>query len=97
MAREYVYMVRTREFVRLRENVYKIGRTRTENFHKRFLQYPKGSEIICFSTVLDSMKTERDLKKIFTQKFVQRLDYGLKYFEGDEAAMIHEFFRVALE
>ena len=42
MMTNYIYLLQEREFIKTKENVYKIGMTKKEN-HKRFNQYPKGS------------------------------------------------------
>ncbi len=44
MSIEYVYMLQEREFIRLNENVYKIGKTMQTN-NTRFEQYPVGSQL----------------------------------------------------
>ena len=41
----YIYLIRLREFVRLKEETYKIGRT-TKTANNRLSKYPKDSERI---------------------------------------------------
>ncbi len=45
MTTEYIYLLHEREFLRLNEQVYKIGKTRKENL-SRFNQYPNGSKLL---------------------------------------------------
>ena len=45
MVTNYIYLLQEREFIKTKENVYKIGRTKKENY-KRFHQYPKGSVLL---------------------------------------------------
>ena len=89
----YLYMIREREFCRLEENVYKIGRS--YHFEKRFSSYPKGSEIISCVFVQDQYKEERNLIREFDGKFIQRSDIGREYYEGDRQEMIRCFLRFA--
>ncbi len=40
-----IYLIREREFIRLNENTFKIGRTQ-QKINSRMMDYPKDSEII---------------------------------------------------
>lgn len=86
--KEYIYLLREREFIRHNECVYKIGRTKQDH-NKRFLGYPKGSELILQMKCDDCRKAEGDLKKIFDKKFTHTPDYGREYYEGDEKEMLN--------
>lgn len=94
----FIYLLREREFIRLKEQTYKIGKTAKENPFLRISQYPKGSEIILISSVSNCHCVEYELKIIFKTKFKQMVNYGLEYFNGDELEMkkvineyIHEY------
>jgi hypothetical protein len=54
----YVYIIRECDFVRLNEDIYKIGRTAKYNPEDRFEKYRKGTEIIGFFKVNDSIECE---------------------------------------
>ena len=82
----YIYLVKEREFIKTNENIYKIGRSKQENT-KRFLQYPKGSELIIQSRCIDCIKTEKILINLFKTKFIHRRDIGNEYFEGNDIIM----------
>lgn len=82
----YIYLVKEREFIKTNENIYKIGRSKQENT-KRFLQYPKGSELIIQARCIDCIKTEKILINIFKTKFIHRKDIGNEYFEGNVLIM----------
>lgn len=82
----YIYLVKEREFIKTNENIYKIGRSKQENT-KRFLQYPKGSELIIQARCIDCIKTEKILINIFKTKFIHRKDIGNEYFEGNDIIM----------
>ena len=90
---EYVYLLRTREFIRLDENVFKIGRT--SKLKQRFKQYPKSSELIRFKMVRDSVWVEQKIKELFTEKFILKREYGLEWFEGDPNLMSLAFEEIA--
>ena len=89
---EFVYLLRTREFIRLEENVFKIGRT--SNLKQRFKKYPKFSELIRFKMVKDSVWVEKKIKELFTQKF-RKMEYGLEWFEGDPNLISLAFEEIA--
>ena len=86
MEQEGIYLLREREFARLNENVYKIGKS--VNVKNRTNAYPKGSDIELAISCKDSLKCERQLLEIFKKTFIQRTEYGREYFEGDKQKMI---------
>lgn len=83
---EGIYLIQTREFVRLKENTYKIGRS--HNLKNRVKNYPKNSFVILTMQCNDSVQCEKNLINIFKQKFIQKTEYGLEYFEGNMEEMI---------
>lgn len=85
----YNYIIQTRESQRMKENVYKIGRTKC--IQKRFKQYPKGSKLIYSRKSSDDKMSECLLKRNFANIFRQRKDYGSEYFEGEIQNMKTEF------
>lgn len=82
-----IYLIRTREFLNLNQPVYKIGRSNSKIL-TRMNGYEKGSEIILSSQVVNCYILEKELKKIFKEKFKQRKDIGTETFEGDVNEMI---------
>ena len=76
-----IYLLKTRESIRMNEDIYKIGRTK--NMKNRLSQYPKGSEFITTMKVNDQRMCERVLLYTFKDKFKQREDMGNEYFEGN--------------
>ena len=91
----YIYLLRTREFIRLNEPVYKLGRT--SNPRNRLSSYPKGSEIVFLMKCTDCKIAERELLVIFEKVFIKKSEYGAEYFYGPEFDMIriigNYFFR----
>lgn len=83
----YIYLLREREFLRLNENVYKIGKTEQEP-NNRLGGYPKGTEVILFINTNNCNEMETKLIYIFQNIFKQRTDIGKEYFEGDKDYMV---------
>lgn len=84
---QFIYLVRTREFAKQNQNIYKIGRT--EDFlYNRLNGYSKSTEIILALPVNDSIKLETYLKRVFCNLYIRRKDIGDEYFQGDVQLMI---------
>ncbi len=77
-----VYLLQTREFIKSRERVYKIGKTKQEGVD-RIKGYPKGTKLYLMIQVTDCDVSERVLLSIFRNKYKPRTDIGAEYFEGD--------------
>ncbi len=86
--RDYIYLIREREFVKCNEFVYKIGRTQQNPPTERISQYPKDSEIVLLILVDDCFSAEKQLIKVFKQQFTHKKEYGNEYFEGDIKDML---------
>ena len=85
--RGWVYIVWEREFIRLNEEVYKVGHT-VAGIEKRVKQYPEGS-ILCFTRwVSQPVVAETSILAAFKKVFKHRKDIGSEYFEGDLDAMV---------
>lgn len=82
----FIYLLRTRESIRLGEDVYKLGKTR--HGVKRLKGYPKGSELILMAQTPDCDAMERELLSAFSELYVQRVDMGVEYFEGNPLSML---------
>lgn len=83
----FIYLVHTREFINSDQNIYKIGRTR--NLTRRLKSYPKGSQCLFSIQTNDEINDERNLIDIFKYSFIQRLDIGKEYFEGNIDKMMN--------
>lgn len=92
---EFIYIIKLREHVLLKQDIYKIGRTNRKP-SERHSEYPKDS--ICYFSydVTDSKNTESKMIKLFSRDFVQRTDIGREYFEGSLIEMIEKFNRIIL-
>jgi hypothetical protein len=91
---QYVYMLRTRECIRLNETTYKIGKT-TRHPDKRMREYPNGSEVIIILRVSDCSIVEGLLKSKFKELYTQERLYGVEYFSGDINNMVETFTSIA--
>ena len=83
----YIYLLQEREFIKTKENIYKIGMTKKENLH-RFNQYPKSSLLLFQMICNDCRNSEKQIIKLFKEKFKHRRDIGNEYFEGEYKSMI---------
>jgi phage/plasmid-associated DNA primase len=90
---EYIYLLQEREFIKTNEPVYKIGKTTQQNT-ARFNNYPKGSKLLFQIICNNCHNNEKEIKKSFIDKYKQRKDIGIEYFEGDYKAMIKDLFDI---
>jgi hypothetical protein len=84
---QYIYLLIEREFIKTKENIYKVGMTKKEN-HERFKQYPKGSVLLFQMICCDCKRIESKVINLLKQNFKQRKDIGNEYFEGEYKNMI---------
>jgi hypothetical protein len=95
---EYIYIIRRREHVRLKEPIYKIGMTSKQGL-KRLLQYDGaiGLEIYGAMIVSKAIKAEIQLKEVFNEKFdlVTDLTGSTESYRGSIQDMLKEFYMVA--
>jgi hypothetical protein len=90
---QYIYLIQLREFLKSGEPIFKVGRTKQENF-KRFYQYPKGSKILFQMICDDSNKLEKEIIIILKNKYIFRKDIGNEYFEGNFINMIDDIYKI---
>ena len=86
MACSYIYLLKPFFSVTSNQDVYKIGKTCRVNY-KRFNEYPEGSILLLQSSCKNCDTMEKNLLKIFDEKFIRRTEYGREYFEGDITLM----------
>ena len=89
--KHYIYLLREREFIRLNEPTYKIGRTQ-QNPYDRFSSYPKGTEIILYIMVDDSVSLEKQVINTFKKIYEHKKGYGNEYFSGNVSEMIKTIY-----
>lgn len=91
----YIYLLQEREFIRLNEQVYKIGKTSQHNL-KRFNQYPKSSKLLIHITCNNCDMLEKKLIKLFKKTYIHKKEYGNEYFQGDLKKMIQDIVEAVL-
>ena len=87
----YIYLLKEREFIKTKENIYKIGKSTQFNLG-RFSQYPIGSILYFQMIVKDCHIIERKIINSFRLKYFHRTDIGSEYFEGDFSLMIDDIY-----
>ena len=92
----YIYLLQEREFIKTKENIYKLGKTKQENL-KRIQNYPNGTKLNIQLECENCDINEKNLIIIFKQKFIQRIDIGTEYFEGDKYEMISIIYNVVMD
>jgi hypothetical protein len=92
----YVYIIRECDFVRLNEDIYKIGITAKNNPEDRFEKYRKGTEIIGFFKVNDSIECEKIIIKCFSNhaNITKKAEYGKEYFQGNKNELLSEILEI---
>lgn len=91
----YLYIIQIREFVKTNEPVYKVGRTC--DIIRRYSQYPKSSRLLYLIPCNNLVKKERILLDSLRNKFKNRVDIGLEYFEGVLYDIISTMFSIVFE
>jgi hypothetical protein len=94
----HIYVIKEREFIKTKENVYKIGRSK--NIRNRMPSYPKDSLIYSILYAKDVIRTEKEMIRRFDTVFTKRQDIGYEYYECEEdelmrevTKMIHDSYR----
>jgi len=89
----YIYLLQEREFIKTKEPIYKIGKTKQVNT-KRMNQYPKQS-VLLFQIACDNCdRLEKDILKLFKKRYIQKTDIGIEYFEGDWEDMMDTIYEM---
>jgi len=76
-----IYLLQTREFIALKQNVYKFGMTR--DIDRRIKQYPKSSVVLFTWKVTDRIVAENAIKLVIGNHFKVRKEFGSEYIEGN--------------
>jgi hypothetical protein len=96
MSNNYVYLIQEREFVRLDEPIYKIGKTTMDNL-QRIIQYPTGSRLILQTICSNCHTCEKEIIDFFKNKYKIRKDYGNEYFEGNHKEMMKDIYNIIIK
>lgn len=93
---EYVYLIREREFIRLGEDTFKIGKT-TQTPNSRLSGYPKNSEVYLFEQTYNCGAAETLIIQRFDKQFECQHQYGREYYLGDVELMKIMIKHICLE
>jgi hypothetical protein len=85
---EFIYLIKEREFIKTKEKIYKIGKTKQENL-QRIKSYPNGSILLLYIITNDCDKKEKLIIQKFKEHFIHKKDIGNEYFTGDYNHMIN--------
>ena len=85
---EFIYLIKEREFIKTKEHIYKIGKTKQENL-QRIKSYPNGSILLLYIITNDCDKKEKEIIQKFKELFIHKKDIGNEYFMGDYNHMIN--------
>jgi len=93
---QYIYLLQEREFVKTGELIYKIGKTKKDQY-TRFNQYPKGSILLLHIKCNDCDCNEKDIIKLFKTKYKHKKEIGNEYFEGNYIEMMKDIFDIVIK
>ena len=85
---EFIYLIKEREFIKTKEPIYKIGKTKKENL-QRIKSYPNGSILLLYIITNDCDNKEKLIIQKFKELFIHKKDIGNEYFLGDYNHMIN--------
>ena len=82
-----IYLYYTLEFIKLKQPIYKIGKSTQSDF-KRFKGYKKGGRLLYMSECYDCHELEKQLIDLFKTKY--ELKQGKEYFQGNFRRMVND-------
>lgn len=88
-----VYLVHDAVAIASNENVYKIGRTSQQDL-SRFKNYTKGSKLMFLTICHNCNIIEKKIIELFKTKYINRLDRGYEFFQGDCISMIKDIIAI---
>jgi len=89
-----IYLIQTREFQSQNIPIYKIGKTGND-IRNRLGNYGKGGQVL-FTMAVDINKldfVELEIIKLLKSKFIQKVEIGTEYFEGDYKEIIDVLYK----
>jgi len=91
--KEFIYLLQEREFIKTREPIYKIGKTKQEKL-KRIKSYPNGSELLFYIICNNCDEIEKTIINKFKIHFNHKKEFGNEYFMGDYNLMIDIIYNI---
>jgi len=90
---EFIYLLQEREFIKTKEPIYKIGKTKQEKL-KRIKSYPNGSELLFYIVCNNCDEIEKTIINKFKGHFIHKKEFGNEYFMGDYNLMIDTIYNI---
>jgi hypothetical protein len=87
---DYVYLVQEREFIRVNEPTYRVGRT-SSVIDKLITECPRGSRFVLYCNVSNCHTVWDIICNVFDHLFERRIEYGDWYYSGNLDSMKREF------
>jgi hypothetical protein len=84
-----ILLLQSREFISSHKPIYKLCKTK-QPLLARFNQYPVGSRLLIQIKCVNCDYCKDGLLEIFKAKYINKLDYGNDYFEGDSIDMVSD-------
>jgi len=91
--KEFIYLLQEREFIKTREPIYKIGKTKQEKL-KRIKSYPNGSELLFYIICNNCDEIEKTIINKFKIHFNHKKEFGNEYFMGNYNLMIDIIYNI---
>ena len=93
--KEFIYLLQEREFIKTKEPIYKIGKTKQEKL-KRIKSYPNGSELLLYTVCNNCDEIEKTIINKFKSHFIHKKEFGNEYFMGDYNSMIYLIYNIII-
>jgi len=86
----HIYVVKEREFIKTKENIYKIGKSTC--IKNRMPSYPKDSSILIIIQTgsYDVHDIEKQFIRNMDKLFIKRTDIGTEYYECEQGEIMGE-------
>jgi hypothetical protein len=91
--KEFIYLLQEREFIKTKEPIYKIGKTKQEKI-KRIKSYPNGSELLFYIVCNNCDEIEKTIINKFKNHYIHKKEFGNEYFMGDYNSMIDTIYNI---
>jgi hypothetical protein len=92
---EYIYIIREREFIKSRDDIFKVGRS--GGIIRRMVRFPKGSSVRCIVKVADAIEAKCEVLALLKmcKSLTHCIDIGEEYFRGNIETIIDIVTQVA--
>jgi hypothetical protein len=91
--KQYIYLIKEREFIACNENVYRIGISTSKNLSIIGYKY-RSSETIFKSECINYREIISKIVALFNNKYIRRRDFGTRYYQGDSLEMKEDIINI---